>query len=131
MTISVGIDVHRRRSQVAVIDATGGQLSNRKVTHRPQDVLAAIGDALAGTAVAFEAGYGWSWLVDLLEDADYPPTIASTRVSIDGRRAGQGRVRDARARRCGDHSHGLPAHDGRAAPRGEAGLTALLVGGGQ
>jgi predicted NBD/HSP70 family sugar kinase len=31
MSVYVGIDVHRKRSQVAVIDAKGGVLANRNV----------------------------------------------------------------------------------------------------
>ena len=68
MPVYVGIDVHRKRSQVAVIDKSGEVLVNRNVPNRVEPVLGAIGRVPRGTAVAFEAAYGWGWLVELLDD---------------------------------------------------------------
>jgi transposase len=39
MSVYVGIDVHRKRSQVAVIDQDGQVLANRNVPHGAEPVL--------------------------------------------------------------------------------------------
>jgi transposase len=92
MSVYVGIDVHRKRSQVAVIDQDGEVLANRNVPNGAQTVLGVIGGLPAGTPVAFEAAFGWGWLVELLEDYGFGPhlvhplqckAIASARLKND------------------------------------------------
>src|SRR5690242_15380321 len=68
MSVYVGIDVHRKRSQVAVIDAKGEVLANRNVPNGAEPILKVIGGLPPGTPAAFEAAYGTSWPVELLED---------------------------------------------------------------
>jgi hypothetical protein len=67
MSVYVGIDVHRKRSQVAVVDQSGEVLVNRNVPNGVEPILRVIGGLPPGTAAAFEAAYGTSWLVELLE----------------------------------------------------------------
>jgi transposase len=67
MSVYVGIDVHRKRSQVAVIDRDGEVLANRNVPNGVEPVLGVIGGLPPGTPAAFEAAFGWGWLVELLE----------------------------------------------------------------
>ena len=62
MSVYVGIDVHRKRSQVAVIDADGEVLANRNVPNGVEPILSVIGGLPAGTPAAFEAAFGWGWL---------------------------------------------------------------------
>jgi transposase len=92
MSVYVGIDVHRKRSQVAVIDQVGEVLANRNVPNGVESVLGVIGGLPAGTPVAFEAAVGWGWLVELLEDYGFAPhlvhplrctAIASARLNND------------------------------------------------
>jgi transposase len=92
MSVYVGIDVHRKRSQVAVIDATGEVLANRNVPNGVEPILKVIGGLPPGTPAAFEAAYGTSWLVQLLEDYGFAPhlvhplrckAIASARLKND------------------------------------------------
>jgi transposase len=92
MSVYVGIDVHRKRSQVAVVDQTGEVLANRNVTNGVGPILAVIGDLPVGTPAAFEAAFGWGWLVELLEDYGFDPhlvhpsrctAIASARLTND------------------------------------------------
>ena len=64
MSVYVGIDVHRKRSQVAVIDAKGQVLANRNVPNGVQPILSVIGGLPAGTPAAFEAAFGWGWLLE-------------------------------------------------------------------
>ena len=92
MSVYVGIDVHRKRSQVAVVAGDGKVQLNRNVVNGTEPVLKLIGDLPAGTPVAFEAAYGWGWLVELLQDYGFDPhlvhplrckAIASARLKND------------------------------------------------
>jgi transposase len=92
MSVYVGIDVHRKRSQVAVIDQSGEVLANRNVPNGIEPILGVIGGLPAGTPAAFEAAFGWGWLVELLEDYGFAPhlvhplrckAIASARLKND------------------------------------------------
>src|SRR6266516_8061320 len=89
MSVYVGIDVHRKRSQVAVIDAKGEVLANRNVPNGAEPILKVIGSLPPGMPAAFEAAFGTSWLVELLEDYGFAPhlvrckAIASARVKND------------------------------------------------
>ena len=92
MSVYVGIDVHRKRSQVAVIDAEGEVIANRNVPNGAEPILKVIGGLAPGTPAAFEAAYGTSWLVELLEDYGFDPhlvhpsrckAIASARLKND------------------------------------------------
>jgi transposase len=92
MEVYVGMDVHRKRSQVAVLDARGTQLLNRNLPNDPAELVTVLGGLASGTWVAFEAAYGWGWLVELLEDLGLEPhlvhptrckAIASARLKND------------------------------------------------
>ena len=92
MCVYVGIDVHRKRSQVAVIDQDGKVLANRNVPNGVKPILSVIGGLPAGTKAAFEAAFGWGWLLELLEDYGFSPhlvhplqckAIASARLKND------------------------------------------------
>src|SRR5215468_276020 len=92
MSVYVGIDVHRKRSQVAVVTGDGKVQLNRNVVNGAEPVLKLIGGLPAGTPVAFEAAFGWGWLVQLLEDYGFEAhlvhplrckAIASARLKND------------------------------------------------
>ena len=92
MTVYVGMDVHRKRSQVAVVDDTGAAQRNRNVANDPAKLVAILGVLPPGTPVAFEAADGWGWLVELLEELELEPhlvhpsrckAIASARLKND------------------------------------------------
>jgi transposase len=92
MSVYVGIDVHRKRSQVAVISQDGEVLANRNVPNGVQPILSVIGGLPAGTPAAFEAAFGWGWLLELLEGYGFSPhlvhplqckAIASARLKND------------------------------------------------
>src|SRR6201997_5363665 len=96
MSVYVGIDVHRKRSQVAVVTEDGTVQLNKNVVNGSTPMLRLIGDLPSGTPVAFEAAFGWSWLADLLEAYGFEAhlvhplrckAIASARLKNDkGRR---------------------------------------------
>jgi transposase len=92
MRVYVGMDVHRKRSQVAIIDQAGTVQRNRNLPNDPAELEPLLGPLPAGTPVAFEAAYGWGWLVDLLEGLELQPhlvhpsrckAIASARLKND------------------------------------------------
>jgi transposase len=92
MPVYVGMDVHRKRSQVAIVDDAGVPQRNRNVANDPAKLIPILGALAPGTSVAFEAAYGWGWLVELLEELDLEPhlvhpsrckAIASARLKND------------------------------------------------
>src|SRR3954467_12529168 len=65
--VYVGIDLHRKRSHVAVVDERGEQLLSRRLVNdreRFRELLGELGD---DARFALEATYGWEWLAELLE----------------------------------------------------------------
>src|SRR3989440_7445971 len=68
--VYAGIDVHRKRSQVSLVDGDGKELLNRNVDNGSDAMLDILEDLEPGTPVAFEAAYGWGWLADLLEERE-------------------------------------------------------------
>jgi transposase len=89
----VGIDLHRKRSHVAVIDEQGELTVSRRIVNDRDTFLELLGDPQDGdTHVALEATYGWEWLAELLEEAGYDlhlahplrtRAIAAARVKTD------------------------------------------------
>ena len=92
MSVYVGIDVHRKRSQVAVVAEDGKVQLNKNTVNGTEPLLRLIGDLPAGTPVASGAAFGWGWLLRLLEDYGFDPhlvhplqckAIASARLKND------------------------------------------------
>jgi len=89
---SVGIDLHRKRSHVAILDDQGRELRSRRVINDGPTILALLAEIDGECRVALEATYGWEWLADVLQDAGYElhlahplrtKAIASARVKTD------------------------------------------------
>jgi transposase len=89
---SVGIDLHKSRSHVAVVDEHGKKLLSRRIHNDPATFLELLGEIDGESRIALEATYGWEWLADLLEEAGYElhlahplrtKAIASARVKTD------------------------------------------------
>ena len=131
MSVYVGIDVHRERSQVAVIDQSGEVLANRNVPNEVEPILKVIGGLPPGTPAAFEAAFGWGWLAELLEDYGFAShlvhplrckAIASARLKNDKARRrdlGPAAARGPAARGVDRAAGGAPALrrlDGRVGP---------------
>jgi hypothetical protein len=127
--VYVGMDVHRKRSQVAVIDEAGVQQRNRNVPNDPTKLAPILGALPPGPPVAFEAAHGWGWLVELLEELELEPhlvhpsrckAIASAR--LQERQGGCGHPGPAAA--GGSAARGLdraPGHPGSAGPAASPG----------
>jgi len=111
MSAYVGIDVHRKRSQVAVIDQDGEVLANRNVNNGVQPILGVIGGLPPGTPAAFEAAFGWGWLVELLEDYGFAPHLVHP---LQGKAIALARLKNDKGRRgdLGAAAAGGPAAGG-------------------
>src|SRR2546430_2379807 len=92
MSDYVGIDVHRKRSQVAVAGECGKVLANRNVPNGVEPILGVIGGLPPGTPAASGAALGTGWVVELLEGYGFAPhlvhslrckAIASARLKND------------------------------------------------
>src|SRR6266446_10848374 len=92
MSVYVGIDVHRKRSQVAVIDSGGEVLANRNVPNGTETILGVIGGLPPGTPAAIRGRVRLGVAAGLLEDYGFDPhlvhplqcqAIASARLKND------------------------------------------------
>ena len=64
--------MHRNRFQVAVIDEGGKVLATQR-DQRVKPVPSVIGGLPAGASAAYEAAFGWGWLLELLEGYGFEP----------------------------------------------------------
>jgi hypothetical protein len=138
MSVCAGIDVHRKRSRVAVVAEDGKVQLNRNVVNGSEPMLRLIGGRPAGTPGAFEAAYGWGRLAVLLEDYGFEAhlvhplrctAIASERLKNDkGRRGdlGAAAARRPAARGMDCPATSAPAPRAAAAP-GQACLPAAVA----
>src|SRR5262245_49815840 len=78
--VHVGVDLHKRVSQIAVLTADG-ELRQ----HRFQNEAARLKDFFAQfpprTPVAIEAAGTWWWLVDLLERLGHQPVLSHPKAT--------------------------------------------------
>ena len=74
--VYVGMDVHRKRSQVAIVNDDGTERLNRNLKNDRAELMPVLGTLAPGTPVAFEAAYGWGWVTELLEDLELKPHLA-------------------------------------------------------
>ena len=62
MSVYVGIDVHRKRSQVAVVTGDGQVQVNKNVVNGSEPMLPLIGGCRPARRWRSRAAYGWGWL---------------------------------------------------------------------
>lgn len=65
----VGVDLARRRSVIARMDAEGSVLECVQIDNSPAALIGEVGKAGPGAPVAVEATYGWYWAVEALQGA--------------------------------------------------------------
>src|ERR1700760_3640522 len=100
MSVYAGIDVHRKRSQAAVVAEDGQVQLNKNTVNGTEPLLRLTGDLPAGTPAASGAAFGGGWLADLLGEYGFEAhlvhplrckAIASARLKNDkGRRGDPG-----------------------------------------
>src|SRR5690348_8675608 len=103
MSVYVGIDVHRKRSQVAVVAEDGTVQLNKNVVNGSEPFLRLIGDLPAGTPVAIRG---------------------SIRLELAGRVAGGLRLRPAPGAPAAVQGHRLGAAEERQGRRRDPGAAA-------
>jgi transposase len=64
----VGIDLHRRRSVVVILDPDGTKVSSKRIDNSPLELARAVGEAGPEPEVVLEATWGWYWAADALEE---------------------------------------------------------------
>ena len=65
----VGLDLHRRRSVIVVLDESGERLWSKRIDNDPVALAAEIARAWPAPQVALEATWGWYWAADVIADA--------------------------------------------------------------
>jgi transposase len=73
--VYVGMDIHKEYSQVAVMDAAGTLLDERRLVNEREVLEDYFGTLPAGSEVALEATCGWGWVSDLLEACGLVPRL--------------------------------------------------------
>ncbi len=96
--VYIGVDLHRKKSQIAAIDEDGRLVLNRKVRTGPGEMQQLIDELRPQPIqVAFEATFGWGWFADLLSEVGIEAhmahplatkAISSARVKNDAVDAG-------------------------------------------
>jgi transposase len=75
--VYIGVDLHRKKSQVAALDQDGKLVFNRKVRTGPAEMQQLIDELRPQPIeVAFEATFGWGWFADLLAELGVPAHMA-------------------------------------------------------
>ena len=69
MSRYVGVDLHRRRSVVVIIDEDGAKVSSVRIDNSPLALVDAVTAAGPGAEVVLEATWGWYWAADVLAEA--------------------------------------------------------------
>ncbi len=73
--VHVGVDLHKRVSQIAVLTAEG-VLTQHRMANNPDGVHRFFAQLPAPARVAIEASGTWWWLVDLLERLGHQPVLS-------------------------------------------------------
>jgi transposase len=92
----VGIDLHRRRSVIYIMDGEGQKLSCVRIANEPTALMAAVAPAGEDAHVVIEATYSWYWAVDLLQENGFDVHLAHPSGNDWGKRRVKNDERDAR-----------------------------------
>jgi transposase len=69
MTRYVGVDLHRRRSVIVVLDSDGTELWTKRIDNDPVTLGLEIENAGPAPEVVLEATWGWYWAADVIAQA--------------------------------------------------------------
>ncbi len=73
--VTVGVDLHKHMSQIAVL-AASGELTQHRLDNDPEKMADFFGQIPAPAAVAIEASGTWWWFADLLERLGHQPVLS-------------------------------------------------------
>lgn len=71
----LGCDIHKRYSQIAVLDEAGRVCQREKLVHSPEILEEFLGQFPAGTPIAFETVGNWYWIAEAIEAAGCEPLL--------------------------------------------------------
>lgn len=77
-SIHCGIDLGSRQTQVAIIDEEQKVLNNTRLDNDLPAILALLEPHRGRVQVVAEATFNWYWLIDGLQEAGHPVTLAHT-----------------------------------------------------
>ena len=66
----VGIDLHRQRSVIVVLNGAGERVSWSRIDNTAANLAAEMAAAGPGAEVAMEATWGWYWVADVIAECD-------------------------------------------------------------
>jgi len=92
----VGIDLHRRRSVIFIMNGDGEKQSCVRITNEPVRLLEEVAKAGDDAEVVIEATYGWYWAVDVLQENGFNVHLAHPAGNDWGKRRVKNDERDAR-----------------------------------
>ncbi len=72
----VGIDLHRRRSVVVVLNADGDRVSWSRIDNSPVELARELTAAGPDAEVAMEATWGWYWAADVIAECGHRVHLA-------------------------------------------------------
>ena len=119
MSVYVGIDVHRKRSQVAVVTGDGTVQLNKNVVNGSEPMLRLIGDLPAGTPVAIRGRVRLGLAGPAAGGLRLRPASGAP-AAVQGDRLGQAEERQSGRRDLGAAAACGPAPGGVDRPRGGA-----------
>lgn len=82
----VGIDLHRRRSVIVVLNDDGDRVSWSRIDNTPANLAAEVHAAGSDAEVAMEACWSWYWAADVIAECGAP---AAPGASVGDRRLRQ------------------------------------------
>lgn len=71
----LGFDVHKKYSQIAVLNSAGQLTQRERLIHSPEIVREYLSQYPAGTPVAFETVGNWYWIAEAIEAAGCEPLL--------------------------------------------------------
>lgn len=71
----LGCDVHKRYSQISVMDEAGKVRQREKLVHSPEILQEYLSQFPRGTPVAFETVGNWYWIAEAIEAAGCEPLL--------------------------------------------------------
>lgn len=74
--VYAGIDLHRRFSQIAVINQEGELLKSNRIENGPEEFSEFLDKLDGPVEIVVEATRNWFWLLDLLEEREIKVTLA-------------------------------------------------------
>ncbi len=67
----VGIDLHRQRSVIVVLNEAGDRVSWSRIDNTPENLARELAAAGPDAEVVMEAAWGWYWAADVIAECGY------------------------------------------------------------